>query len=415
LVTPPSENPLVASGKPLFFKVENTDELGLRAPAPRLGEAVRLCVRSMGAMQKEALVLSARTGVMWRLASDEGAYLAGLDEAPCPLSFLSVGMVSAYMNEIQALAAQRGMAIDRIRLVQDNFYTMRGSALKGTMSGGAKDVHLIAQVASDASLEALNALVIDATAASPLNGLMRGSKESLFALTHNGVETALGRAKPLGQPAAKYEIDDFDAARPTSSDWSRLVRRAGQTPRADHSVTLANGSLADEQDRLLHVRVICTLRADGVKHIEQHLYNPPGSIFHFLSDEAPGNSGQGMAPDATSYIAAGIGFCFMTQLGRYASIVKKHIKACGIVQDAHFSLGGASGMTGMAGSADPIETHVFLETDEDDQFARTALDMSEQTCFLHAFCKADLKAKVAIQPYSASGLVQTPPLSSVPV
>jgi hypothetical protein len=26
--------------------------------------------------------------------------------------------------------------------------------------------------------------------------------------------------------------------------------------------------------------------------------------------------------------------------------------------------------------------------------------MSEQTCFLHAFCKADLKTKVSIQDYS---------------
>jgi uncharacterized OsmC-like protein len=397
-----SVNPLVDCGKPLFFKVDNHHDLGLRAPAPRLGEAVRLSVRSLRAMQKEALVLSARTGVMWRLASDEGAYLAGQDEAPCPLSFLSTGMVSACMNEILALAAQRGITINQIRLIQDNFYTMRGSALKGTMVGGAKDVKLTAQIASDASLEVLNTLVIDATAASPLNGLMRGSKESLFALTHNGAATTLGRAKPLAPPAWKHERDDFDAAFPTSADWSQLIRRGGQTPRAEHSVTLANGSLAEEQDRLLHVRVICTLRADGVKQIEQHLYNPPGSIFHFLSDEAPENGGQGLAPDALSYMAAGIGFCFMTQLGRYASIVKKHIKACGIVQDAHFSLGGASGMTGVAGSADPIETHVFLDTDEDDEFARTALDMSEQTCFLHAFCKTDLKVKVSVQPYSAS-------------
>jgi uncharacterized OsmC-like protein len=395
-VTSTSGNPLVDCGKPLFFKVDNTRDLGLCAPASRLGEAVRLCVRSLSAMQKEALVLSARTGVMWRLSSDEGAYLAGQDEAPCPLSFLSTGMVSAYMNEILALAAQRGISVNQIRLIQDNFYTMRGSALKGTMVGGAKDVHLTAQIASDASLEDLNTLVVDATAASPLNGLMRGSKESLFALTHNGAETVLGRAKPLPQPALKYDRDDFDAARPTSADWSQLIRRGGQTPRAAHSVTLANGSLADEQDRLLHVRVICTLRSNGVKQIEQHLYNPPGSIFHLLSDEAPVNGGQGLAPDAASYIAAGIGFCFMTQLGRYATIVKKQLKACGIVQDAHFSLGGASGKTGVTGSADPIETHLFLDTGEDDEFARTALDMSEQTCFLHAFCKTDLKAKVAV-------------------
>jgi hypothetical protein len=413
-VTSSSENPLVSSGKPLFFKVDNIHDLGLCPPVPRLGEAVRLCVRSLSAMQKEALVLSARTGVMWRLASDEGAYLAGQDEAPCPLSFLSTGMVSSYMNEILALAPQRGIAIDRIRLIQDNFYTMRGSALKGTMTGGAKDIHLTAQIASGASQEAVSKMVTDATSASPLNGLMRGSKESLFTLTHNGAEAVLGRVKPLARPALRYESGDFDAARPTTGDWSQLIRRGGLTPRAEHSVTLANGSLADEQDRLLHVRVICTLRADGVKLVEQHLYNPHGSIFHFLSDEAPGNGGQGVAPDAASYIAAGIGFCFMTQLGRYARIVKKHIKACGIVQDAHFSLGGATGITGVAGCADPIETHVCLDTDEDDQFACTALDMSEQTCFLHAFCRTDLKARISIQQCPASALMPELPLPSVP-
>ena len=82
-------NPLIDSGKPLFFKVANADVLGFEMPAIRSGEAVRLSVRSLSVMQKEALVASASTGNVWRLASDEGAYLAGLDEAPCPLSFLS--------------------------------------------------------------------------------------------------------------------------------------------------------------------------------------------------------------------------------------------------------------------------------------------------------------------------------------
>jgi hypothetical protein len=44
-------NPLVNSGKPLFFKVANPEELGVFAPAIRLGEAVRLCVRSLSVMQ----------------------------------------------------------------------------------------------------------------------------------------------------------------------------------------------------------------------------------------------------------------------------------------------------------------------------------------------------------------------------
>ena len=401
-------NPLVDSGKPLFFKVDNASDLRMGAPTLRLGDALRTCVRSLSVMQKEALVWSARTGEMWRLSSDEGAYLAGLDEAPCPLSFLSTGMVSSYMNEILALAAQRGIAIDNIRLIQDNYYTMRGSALKGTMVGGAKNVHLTAQIASTSSAEALRQLVIEATTASPINGLMRGCRESLFTLAHNGIALDPDRARPVGPPAEPDPGDQIERARPTSADWSHLIRRGGMTPKAEHSVTLANDSLSEEQNRLLHIRVICTLREDGAKQIEQHLYNPHGSVFHFLSDEAPANGGQGLAPDAATYLSAGIGFCFMTQLGRYAKIAKKDLRAYRILQDTHFSLGGASGRTGEAGKADPVETHVYLESGEDDAFARTALDMSEQTCFLHAFCKADLKARVSVQSFFGADRLTAP-------
>ncbi len=393
-------NLLVESGKPRFFRVDDAADIGFSPPDIRMGEAIRLCVRSLSGMQKEALVASARTGAVWRLASDEGAYLAGLDEAPCPLAFLTTGMVSSYMNETLALARIRGLAIDDIRLIQDNYYTMKGSALRGTMVGGARNVDLTAQISSDAPWEDLNRLLLDATAASPLNGLMRGSKESLFTLSHNGREIGTDRALPIGRPAEPDPGDHFDAAQPAAGTLSALVDRGGMTPKAEHSVTLANDSLTDRQDRLLHVRAICTLREDGVKQIEQQLFNPHGSIFHFLSDEAPENGGKGLAPDAASYISAGIGFCFMTQMGRYASIVKKNLKNYRIIQDTHFSLGGASGGTGEAGKADPVETHVYLDTGEDDDFARQALDMSEQTCFLHAFCKADLKTRVSIRDYT---------------
>jgi hypothetical protein len=38
-------------------------------------------------------------------------------------------------------------------------------------------------------------------------------------------------------------------------------------------------------------------------------------------------------------------------------------------------------------------------TGEDDAFASEALDMSEQTCFLHAFCRTDLKTRVTIEAF----------------
>jgi hypothetical protein len=65
-----------------------------------------------------------------------------------------------------------------------------------------------------------------------------------------------------------------------------------------------------------------------------------------------------------------------------------------VVRDVHFAPGGASGGTGKAGAADPAETHVFLDSAEDAAFARAALDMGEQTCFLHALCRTDLKVRV---------------------
>ncbi len=398
-------NPLKDSGKPLFFPVANKDEIGFSAPDIRKGEAVRLAVRSLSAMQKEALVASARSGAVWRLASDEGAYLDGQDEAPCPLAFFTTGMVASTMNEVLALAEQRKIAIGGITLIQDNYYTMQGSALQGTMIGGARNVELEARIKSDALRETLTQLVCDATIASALGGLMREATESHFTLSHNGGAIETGRALPIGRPALADPGDRFDGARPAGGDWSGLINRNGMTPQTAETTSYQGSSLAENQDRTLHVRGICTLRDDGMKEIEQHLYNPRGSIFHFLCEEAPENGGKGRAPDAASYISAGIGFCFMTQFGRYAKIVKKPLAEYRIIQDTHFSLGGASGGTGKPGETDPVETHVYLKTSEEDDFARTALDMSEQTCFLHALCKAELKTRVRVTALEAAEAV----------
>lgn len=381
------DNILGADNRASFFPVDGSADL-LSPPSDRLGQAVRFAARSLSVMQKEGLVASSASDKVWRVVSDEGAYLDGFNEAPCPLSFLTVGMVSSYMTELLALAEQRDIAIRRVELVQDNYYTMKGSALKGTMTGGAKDIDLEARIDSDANAETLRALVYDAVAASPLNGLMRGEKESLFTLTHKGRQVIPDKAKGVGGDVPADPTQVVEGVHPQAAE--QIIRRGELSPLTDEATSSQGSSLAEEQDRILHIRGICTLREDGVKQIEQQLFNPHGSIFYFLCDE------HGCAPDAISYMAAGIGFCFMTQLGRYAKIAKKHLDAYNIVQDIHFSPGGASGGTGQAGRADPVETHVYLHSDEDSAFARAALDMGEQTCFLHAFCRTDLKARVKV-------------------
>ena len=179
----------------------------------------------------------------------------------------------------------------------------------------------------------------------------------------------------------------IDGVHPAAAE--QLIGRGEMSPLTEEATSSQGSSLAEEQDRMLHVRGICTLREDGVKQVEQHLFNPHGTIFNYLCDE------EGRAPDAASYIAAGIGFCFMTQLGRYAKIASKHLDAYNIVQDIHFSR-AAPAAEQAGGQADPVETHVYLHSDENSSFARAALDMGEQTCFLHAFCRTDLKARVKV-------------------
>ena len=382
---------------PLFFRVANAGDLGLSLPENRHGQSVRVWARSLTLMQKEAIVASERSGAVWRLASDEGPYLDGFDAAPCPLAFMTTGMVSSYMNEILALARQRDIPIRDLTLVQDNFYTMEGSALRGTMVGGALPVTLEVRIDTDADDDTLRDLMSTAVHASPVDGLMRERHASLFALTVNGRATPVGRVAALPHPAGPDPNEWLPRVKPTADRTSEAVTRLAEVRPIAGVAGGTGSSLQAEQRRQLHVQARCRRRADGLKEIEQRLYRPLGSTFRFLSDEAPASGGTGTAPDAASYMAAGIAFCFMTQLGRYAAILKKDLPRYRVVQDTHFSLGGGTGGALQPGVADPVETHVYLETSEGEDFARRCLDMAEQTCFLHALCRTPLEPTVTIR------------------
>ena len=377
---------------PAFFKVANADEVGIKAPENRKGDAVRTWVRSFSGFQKEALVRSAKTGDTWRFVSDEGPYLNGHDAACCPLAFLSCGMAASYMNEILALAELQGVEIRKLKLIQDNYYTMKGSMLKRTMVGGAENIELQVEIDCDLDDAALSEFLVNATYASPLNGLMRGQIESLFKLSKNDTELPTAKALELDGPILPDPGNHFAKAKPADGQ-NDLLSKLGPTPKKEVAKGTATGSssLSDEQDRRLNIGAVAELREDGIKSIQQMQYSPYGTSFRLLSSE------DGRAPDANTLISAGIGFCFMTQFGRFVSMLNLDLPDYRIVQDTHFSLGGASGGTGKAGEADPIETHVYLETTESDATAQEMLDISEQTCFLHAFCRTDLKTKLKIK------------------
>jgi hypothetical protein len=385
---------LGADDRPPFFPVANAYEVGFVPPEDRHGLSVRTWVRALAGMQKEAVVVNGATGAVWRLVSDEGPYLAGHDRAPCPLCTFITGMVSSYAHEIETLASARQLSLERLELTLGNHYNMEGSALQGTMIGGALTPELEVAIGADAAAAELQQLVRTAVTASPVNGLLHGEKDSLFTLSWNGDHVPVGEvaelnAGPLPDPLGRFDEIELDD-RVVADDLVVKVKPADEVENVPGGV---NTSLQDSQSRTLHVQARCRSRDDGVKIVQENLFRPIGSEFRFLADEAPEAGGRGMAPDAATYLAAGIAFCFMTQFGRYASITKKPLDAYRIVQDIHFRPGG----TGEPGGADPVETHVFLDTPEGEEFARKTLDMGERTCFLHATCRTHLEPKLTVQ------------------
>ena len=379
---------LGATGKPVFFKSHAAKFAEL---LPQGEDAVRLVTRSLGGMQKEALVASASAGTVWRLASDEGAYLAGLDAAPCPLSFFTVGMVSELHAGMLRLGETAGLALHGLRLTLDSYYTMRGSALQGTMLGGARDARLTVQVREGVSTDQLLGLAHDAAQNSTIARLAREPVANRFALSCNASDVPVSELQQGTDPETSADDAVFDHAQLAAGDWSALIVRGGLTPRAPHTSTLAGGSLAPEQDRVLHVRGVSSLREDGLLQVEQWLFNPHGSMFSFVCDARDGDSRGTSAPDPWSYAAAGMAFCFMTQFGRYAQIARLPLEDCRLVQDMRFAAGQP---------ANPVETAVRLRGDFTVEQGAAQLRMAERTCFLHALCKSTVRIRVATREWS---------------
>lgn len=385
------------SPHPLVFPVDSIPAAFQALPADISADqlTVRTTTRALSGMQKEAIVNYGASGSTWRMVCDEGPYLNGTDLAPFPLAFFCCGMVSSYMSELVLLLQQHKISYSKLKLLQDNRYSMEGSALAGTMTGGALPVELQLVIDSPAAPAVLQQLLLDAVLASPAGGLLSGIYVSEFAITHNGKPLSPVRVAKCPAPTP-VQPQGFDALVPdTKMSFADNIIVKNKT--AEHVQGVSGGvgtSLADNQKRILHMRGVCTLRADGMKEIVVELFQPLGSQFHFLSDTSKALGGLERAPCGLSYLSAGLAFCYMTQIGRYAAIRKKPMTAYHIVQDTSFSRPGVSGATGQPASMQAVITHVYMDSPHDDAYAQQVVDMSEQTCFLHAACRQAVKVKL---------------------
>ena len=389
---------LETSPHPLVYPLVHSHETSAASPRPPRVE-IRTLARALTGMQKEALATSSPNGRTWRMACDEGPYLNGTDLAPFPLAFFTTGLVNSYFVEILDLARLRGTAIGALELVQDNLYTMEGSAVRGDMIGGASPVALHVRINADASDRALNDLVAAAVVRSPADAFLRGMFESEFSIAKNGEAVPVGNVRP-SSPPVDCDLSDatFDGARPDpNADFPRdIIMKLAAADSVFGVEGGAGSSLRSEQKRTLHVRGIATLRADGLTETRVQLFKPIGSSFRFLCD-LDHHSGSRRAPSPLEYLSAGVAFCYLTQIGRYATIMKHDLERYAIAQCTAFGHASGDGATSRPPSADAVRTHVEIAAAAEDTTIRRIVDMGERTCFVHAAARTPLKTRVRIE------------------
>jgi len=390
------------SQEPIAFTIDGATRPGPAEAAPAAAGpgavAFRVDIRSLSGMQKEGIISQvAPAGQAWRLACDEGPYLNGTDLAPFPLGFFAAGMQFSFLTELLRHARREKIRIGSLAAIQDTRYTMSGSALRGDMTGGALPVEAQVSIEADAAPDRIATLVALAESTSPAAAVMRDVLSNTFALTLNRRPMGLGGVCNSASSNVTDPADVFDRVRPI---WPPGVPRdiITKIAPAEHVHGAEGGvasSLQDEQKRTLHIRAAARLLHDDLIETVLTLFKPVGSTFRFICDGRADAEGGGRTPSGLAYLAAGIGFCFMTQLGRYAHIVKQQVHSTRVVQFNLFRRSGPE-WTG-PGAADPVDTHVFVDADESDDAIRRSVVMGEQTCFLHAAMRGQYPTTIRLE------------------
>ena len=386
------------SGLPLVFKVTE----GAAAPTgetPLDEVAVKTEVRSLEGMQKEAVVTCQPEGTVWRLVSDEGPYLNGKDMAPFPLAFFTAGMQFSFLSQFLQGARAQDVSLESVSLAQDNFYSLEGSFLRGDATGDAKSPELRLKVQSSAPASTIAALARMAEESSPAQSLMRTLLRNTFSLKLNGSPLSVPDLAPSPPPGENDPATHFEGLAPGSGDFlPDIITRTKKAEKRTGVEGGAGSSFQAEQKRTLHIHGEAQWLGDMLMETMIQLHKPIGSSFRFVCDETQVLGGKASAPPPLAYLSAGVGFCYMTQLGRYAHIKKHELDSYRIVQKNIFQFDGSANDASRKASIRPTDTQVFLDAqfaEEDD--APKLVSMGQQTCFLHAAMRGEYPAQISVE------------------
>jgi uncharacterized OsmC-like protein len=372
------QDAITAAGLPLGFPVSQ----GIGAPAVTAasGETtVTVEARMLGGHQKEAVVHDGADGPRWRLVSDEGRNLGGHDAAPLPLGFFNAGLHADLIAHWprSARAALVGLSIR-------NFYWMTGSFARGTGESHAEPSAIRALAEAGADEADLAVALARALRGSPAAAALRTPLRNTFALSINGC-----RQDVPGMPSA----DVADAPDPfvTYSAPPRPdpaappdVMRKGRSVGAGE---VAPSPPAPEGRLVRTVAGISRVAPTGLVSVDTWLELPGVTRFAFDAETAP-PTGDARAPSGLALLAAGVAFCFMTQLSRYIEHMKLEIGGIRLVQHWPFATRLIDG--GPLGHAGPVHTHLFLNGRAPADTHETLVSIAARTCYLHATLEAPL-------------------------
>lgn len=390
---------LDAFGDPLAFKVRAATT---PAPAPvrdsLAGRDVFVVeARQLAHHQKEAVVTQGANGSAWRVTSDEGRHLNGTDLAPFPLGVFNAGLHGDLIHRMLATATARGIALHDLRIHLDNRYSLTGSFVRGDAVGCAEPTRARIRIASAASATTIAQVVREAIAASPALAALRAPLENTFAIYVNG------RRRDVDSLPASPAIDAPDpfrtwtkAPRPldAGADLSDLIRRTGQVEPGTRE--LAPATISGRQLRTVagESRLIDPA---GLTETDTWLALPAASHFTLRTDERAGIGAADRGPTGLALMAAGIAFCYMTQLSRYIDNMKLAIDGVRLVQYTPFELEGDLATGTLRAVAQPVDTHLFLNGQAPDDVHAKLQRIAAITCYLHATLAAALAPEITLE------------------
>jgi hypothetical protein len=373
-----------SNGYPLCFKVAQ----GLERPGV-LGLENSACVfttqaRAMGGHQKEAVVTEGDKGSSWRMVSDEGPALKGTDLAPFPLGFMSAGLQADLLQRIYQLSIRHDLPLKRIESELVNNYVFEGSFFKGTGHGQAHRPRFAIRAESDIGADRLLALVHEAAAASPLLAAWAAPLTNTFALYANGRRVGLRQLNASSETAFDPLKVWANAPQPLINDNTSgdIITKA--EPVKIENPTSPSGWETGKVEIPIHGRSVCDR---GLTRSVTWANRLGGSAFAIRSND---RLSEDLAPSGLAHAFAGIAFCFMTQLLRYVEHHDMKVRALRLVQFSPCKI-----ETGIA-CAVPLDTHVFVRSEESDEVMERLVLMAARTCYLHAALHAALSPDISV-------------------